>query len=176
MKFKTKKSETDTLDAWAREYHGPLLRYFRKRTPTDIDPSDLVQEVFCRLAKRADLSSIVHVEGYVFQTAVSVLADTFRRRAKIDQELSSPFEEKTHGLTVITPEDVLIDVESIQILIDALSELPERDRAVFVLYHFENIQQKEIAARLDVGLRTVERSLAKVLAHILKRLKWTDGA
>ena len=162
--------EDALLDAWARDFREPLRRYFAKRCPRTIEPDDLVQEVFMRLARRADLAAIESVEGYLFQTAASVLTDRFRKDARAPAQTES-FEEDAHGSAELTPERVLIGKETLQEVRKALHELPEKTRAIFMLYHFENMRQGKIAAALGMPLSTVEKHMARANKHLFKRMK-----
>lgn len=162
-------AEKALLAEWAREFRLPLTKYFQKRVPATVEPDDLVQEVFVRLAKRADLAAIERVEGYLFQTAASVLADRYRRDQR-QPEIVESFEETTHGEVVLTPERVLMDKQAIDQLIKGLYALPERTRHIFVLYHFENMRQTEIAARFNMPVSTVEKHMARANKRLLKRL------
>ena len=163
-------SEDALLDAWARDFREPLRRYFAKRCPGATDPDDLVQEVFMRLARRADLATIESVRGYLFQTAANVLADRFRKDARTLRGLES-FEEEAHGSAELTPERVLIGKETLQEVKKALHELPEQTRAIFVLYHFENMRQGKIASALGMPLSTVEKHMARANKYLFKRMK-----
>lgn len=123
-----------------------------------------------RLARRSDLASIEHVEGYLFQTAASVLADKYRRDQR-QPEIVESFEETRHGEAVLTPERVLMDRQSLDVLIQGLYALPERTRHIFMLYHFENMRQTDIAARFDMPISTVEKHMARANRALLKRLR-----
>lgn len=157
------------LAQWAREFRMPLIRFFRKRAPATVEPEDLVQEVFVRLARRADLATIERIEGYLFRTASHVLADQFRKDAR-KPDIVESFEETDHGEVVLTPERVLMDRQALNTLIQGLHALPERTRHIFVLYHFENIRQTEIAARFKMPVSTVEKHMARANKQLLKRL------
>lgn len=161
-------SEEDALlGRWARDFRLPLIKFFRKRAPRTVEPEDLVQEVFARLAKRADLAAIERVEGYLFQTAASVLADRFRKDSRAPQIVESD-DETVHGEEVLTPERVLMGKEALNQLIQGLYALPERTRHIFVLYHFENIRQTEIAARFNMPISTVEKHMARANKYLLR--------
>ena len=166
-------AEKALLDGWAREFRQPLLRYFRKRIPRATDADDLVQEVFVRLARRADLATIDCVEGYLFRTAASVLTDKFRKDSRAP-EISELYEESVHGVEELSPERVLAGRESLDGLIAALYALPERTRHIFVLYHFENMRQKHIAAKFKMPISTIEKHMARANKHILKCMERTS--
>ena len=158
--------EESILGQWARQYRLPLLRFFRRRAPDSTGEEDLVQEVFARLANKADLEDVEHIEGYIFKTANHVLSDYYRR---VQRKLSSlqEFDETVHGLAELTPERVSIDQESLDLLARGLHALPERTRTIFVLYHFENMLQKDIAQALKIPISTLEKHMARANRYLL---------
>jgi RNA polymerase sigma-70 factor (ECF subfamily) len=155
---------------WSRRYRGALIRYLQRRAPADADVEDLVQEVFLRLARRADLSDIANAEGYLFQAAANLLRDEMRRRALGAGYGVEAYEEACHGIEDRSPERVIAGRQSLQELLIALEELPQRAREAFVLFRFENLSQAEIAQRLGVSASSVEKYMMKAYAHLLKRL------
>jgi len=156
------------LEDWSRRHRPALLAYFRRRTPAGVDHEDLVQEVFQRLARRGDLHSVQAVEPYLFQTASSVLADFLRkRRLSVSTELLAD----DHADEGVSPEGALIGKEALEQLIVALDGLPERSRAIFSLYHFEDMTHRDIASRLGVSVSTIEKEMAKVNRHLLSALR-----
>ena len=168
MRNSQESSEIELLDSWVREYRRPLLSFFKKRAPATVEPEDLVQEVFVRLTRRANLASIRQVEGYLFQTASSVLADRFRRDGVRHEKAHGPFEETEHSSTAFSPERVVTGRDSVEHLVGEIRRMPDRMQSVFVLYHFENVRQVDIARRLKMGLSTVEKDIAAANALLLK--------
>lgn len=170
-RFNDKESER-LLKEWHARFRMPLLKFFERRTRPDIDREDLVQEVFARLIKRDDLSSVDNVDGYVFQTASSVLTDHLRRRRVRPHDNQVPLEDDDYvSDEALSPERVILGKEAIEQLGRALAELPERAQTVFALYHFEEVPQTEIAKRMGVSLSTVEKEIAKTNHFLLKKLK-----
>ena len=153
------------LEEWSRRYRPALLSFFQRRMPPGADREDLVQEVFLRLA-RQDLTAIANVEGYLFQAAANVLKDWRRRGARRAADAHEPVEEDLPAEVDFSPERVLLGKDAVAELIAALEALPERTRAVFLLYHFDQLPQAEIARRLGIAVRTVENNMAKAHAHI----------
>ncbi|MGE5567350.1 MAG: RNA polymerase sigma factor [Parcubacteria group bacterium] len=160
---------TDLLEVWSRRYRTALLSFFQRRMPAGADREDLVQEVFLRLARREDLAGVENIDGYLFQAAANVLTDWRRRqvthRAAAHDALSDAIED-----VGFTAERVLLGKEAVRSMIAALTALPERTRAVFMLYHFQGMPHAEIARRLGIAVRTVEDHVARANAHLLKAL------
>ena len=122
-----------------------------------------------RLARRSDLAKIHSVEGYLFQTAASVLMDRFRSDARVPPSQES-FDETHHGEAELTPERLLIGKETLDGLMKALRELPDKTRHIFMLYHFEHVPQAKIAILLSMPVSTVEKHMARANKHLIERL------
>lgn len=79
------------------------------------------------------------------------------------------------------PEEALLQRESDQRLASVLARIPERDRALIVLAHYEGFSYKEIAERLAIPISSVRSRLKAVRARIHCLLAaapdraWLDG-
>src|SRR5690606_19301955 len=150
----------------------PALRaWFLKRAPAGVDAEDLVQDVFVRLARRGDIATIRQVEGYLFQTAASVLTDRVRHRVARRFDDHVAWRETDDPSEVSSPDTVLMGREALAGLLAALAELPERRRAVFLLHRVDGLRYGEIAARLGISVSSVEKHMIKALAHLAGRLE-----
>jgi RNA polymerase sigma-70 factor (ECF subfamily) len=64
-----------------------------------------------------------------------------------------------------------IDVKQLQADIDvAIGELPEQMRRIFELSRFEGLKYGEIAARLNISVKTVETQISRALARLREKL------
>lgn len=159
------------LDEVARRYYAPLLSFFRKRTKDPADVQDLVQQVFLRLSQHPDIGRVENPEAYIFRTASNTLTDHLRRgltRERIVPDAAAGEEETGAHFSA---ERVVIGEEAIANAADALRELPERTRDVFMLRSFEGLKHAEIARLLAISVRAVEKHMAKALAHLSRALK-----
>lgn len=150
---------------------GPLTRYFTNRRIPAHEVDDLVQEVFLRLSAR-ELDRVERPESYVFATASNLLRDRHRHLTSRAAAGHVPYDDAVHGSLrpTLEPDRILLGTQLITSMVEALYELPERTRAVFSLYHFEELTQAQISDRLGMAIRTVERNLARANAHLLNRL------
>jgi RNA polymerase sigma-70 factor (ECF subfamily) len=169
----TKASDVDgsLLAALAGRYTTALSRYFERRVSRKSDVPDLVQDVFVRLARLGDLSTIERPDRYIFSTAASALKDRCRRDATHQRNAHEEFDELLHAGSEISPERVLVGKQAMARLEEALRELPVRTRDVFVLRVFEEEKLKDIAARMGISQRAVEKHYTKATAHVVAALK-----
>jgi RNA polymerase sigma factor (sigma-70 family) len=154
----------------AEEYRGALLRFFQRRLRPGEEADDLVQDVFARLA-RQDLRVVENLQGYVFQVAANVLRDQ-ARRARV-RRVIGPIQDDLDPADEagFSPERVLQSREAVRLMVEALHEMPPKVRMVFSQYHFDGVAQVEIARRFGMSTSTVEKYMARVNAHLLRRLR-----
>lgn len=152
-------------------FRGPLKTYFGKREPNSADIDDLVQDVFVRLAARPDISEIDQIEGYIFATAANVFRDRLRRRATRRVHHHEQYDDGAHGADTICPERVVLGKDALDRLTEALAELPERTRRVYVLRRFEGLKNAQIAEHLNLSVSGVRFHLVKAKAHLVTRLE-----
>jgi RNA polymerase sigma factor (sigma-70 family) len=161
--------KASAVAALSRQFRAPLARFFEKRIGRQAEIEDLVQEVFLRLAS-GHIESVSQPEAYLFKTAANLLHDRQRRRAARATHAHEPYDEAVHGSAdILGPERALLGAQAIEQLVAALYELPERTRAVWVLYHLEDLSHAEIARRLGIAVSTIEKHMSRASAHLLRR-------
>lgn len=159
--------EQPFLETLAVRYRGALNRFFERRAPQlKSDTEDLTQEVFLRLATRGNGEQIERIDGYIFQTAASVLTDRARRVAVRGGDRHVCYEEDQHTIEDFSPERVLLAREQVAMVRTVLERLPDRVRAAFVLHRFEELGYAEIAKRLGVSVSSIEKYISQALKEL----------
>jgi RNA polymerase sigma-70 factor (ECF subfamily) len=156
------------LHAWMIQY-GPGIRRFLLKRVSAVEVDDLVQEVFLSLQARGAASAIENVEGYLFRTAVSVLARRGRRRTwqwGRQEQLESAPEE----LDDMSPERILMGKEAVGRVVTALKGLPRRRAQAFALSRFEHLSNEDVARRMGISVKAVEDLLRRALQQLLVQL------
>jgi RNA polymerase sigma-70 factor (ECF subfamily) len=161
----------DVLSVMAAEFRPALIRYFSRRVNNKCEVEDLVHDVLARLAHSGSLSNVRNEQGYVFQTANSVLVDWMRKCATHRAAAHHRFDPEEHGGEDFAPDRVLLGREALRRATAILLELPERTRTIFVLRRLEGMGHAEIASRLGVSVSTVEKQMCLALAHLAERME-----
>ncbi|NJK33198.1 MAG: sigma-70 family RNA polymerase sigma factor [Deltaproteobacteria bacterium] len=148
-----------TLQAIERE----LLRYFRLRVPPDVDPRDLVGEVWIALA---DYRGRASVRTFAFRVARLRLADFYRYRDVVE-----PWEPtmSSSGDDESDPSIVIEQLRQRSALHRAVDDLPPAFREVARL-HLAGVGNFEISERLGLHYNTVRSRLSRALARVRMRL------
>jgi RNA polymerase sigma-70 factor (ECF subfamily) len=151
-------------------YGQAVRRFFSRRLRDGADVEDLTQEVFARLLKRAELGEIANIEGYLFHTAANLLRERARKSARRPGDDITADPDLADSVEDFSPERILLGREAYARMVEALQELPERTRTIFVLNRFEELSAAEIARRLGVSVSTVEKDMMRAIAHLKARL------
>ena len=146
-----------------RRLYRIALGYLRQRE----DALDVVQEAFVKVfqaASRWDGSA--DAGPWLSRVTVNLSIDRWRRNKRRGQTFS-PLAEGDH-LDVLAdrrpaPDHGVAFRESGERLSKALRALPERQRAVVVLRHYQELSLEEIARTLGMSLGTVKSSLHRAL-------------
>jgi RNA polymerase sigma-70 factor, ECF subfamily len=154
---------TPLVERHYRRLYRIALGYLRQRE----DALDVVQEAFVRVfqaASRWDGSA--DAGPWLSRVTVNLSIDRWRRNKRRGQTFS-PLVEGDH-LEVLAdrgpaPDRGVVGRERGERLATALEQLPERQRAVVVLRHYQELSLEEIARTLDMSLGTVKSSLHRAL-------------
>jgi len=152
-------------------FREPLLRFFQKRVRDTLETEDLVQEVFERLLRRGDVGEVRNWKSYAFETAVNVLRDRSRRRRTRCAETHQPFDSERHGGIDVSPERIVLVREHLRATGNALAQLPDRTRSIFLLHRLGGLRHGEIAAQFGISVSAVEKHMGRASAHLANALE-----
>jgi RNA polymerase sigma factor (sigma-70 family) len=140
------------LEQAARRERPKLLNFIRRRVKTDEDAEDILQDVFYRLVTSYSVTEpIEELTSWLFRAARNRIIDWYRKRkadpfSTLDLEESLPVRlEEILFDPEVDPDTLFARSRVWTELSDALDELPDRQREVFVLHELEGKTFKEIA-------------------------------
>lgn len=151
-----------------RLYAPEIVAFVRNRVgegPPDAD--DIAQQSFAKFAglgakKR---SEIENPRAFLYRTATNLITDHFRSAAARtnvqigDQDIDVLIEERDE----ITPEVVVLARERYDVVMEAVANLPRRQRRFFILRRVKGWSIRKIAKENGVGVGTVCRDLEMAL-------------
>jgi len=169
---------TEPLDRWFIQeivpHEAALMRYLRRAWSHADEIHDLRQEVYVRVYEAAKKARPHSAKSFLFATARNLLADRMRRQRVVSIESVGDWDALNVPVDEISPERSLGGRQDLKRLTDAFDILPERCREVLWLRRVEDLPQRDVAARLGIGEKTVEKQLAKGV-RIIADLLFGDG-
>lgn len=163
----------------ARE-QARLRNFIRRRVPDRGDAEDILQDVFSELVQAYRLMQpIEQAGGWLFRVARNRITDLFRKKkpeALADQRV---FVADGETLTLEDllpskdggPEEAYLRAVLLDELEEALEELPEEQREVFVAHEFEGRNLAEIAAETGLSVNTLLSRKHYAVLHLRRRLE-----
>lgn len=145
------------------EVRSWLRSHVHSLRPADID--DLVQEAYVRLWA-SDFARIDNGRSYFYTIIRNVLVDHARRSRIVPMERLGEIEALRIASDDPGPERRATVRQEMERLWSAIATLPKQCRLAFQQRIFENRPRKEIAARMGISERTVEKHLAKALLRV----------
>jgi RNA polymerase sigma factor (sigma-70 family) len=159
----------------ARE-RSRLRGFIRRRVPDPADAEDILQEVLYELVEAARLPQpLEQVGAWLFRVARNRVIDLFRRRQR--EPVVSVETDGDSGLDDLLPsrdggpEAAYARRLLLEELADALEELPEAQRSVFVAHELDGVTFKELAERTGDSVNTLLSRKRYAVLHLRKRLQ-----
>ena len=148
--------------------HWKLLFYTAyKVTQNEELAQDVVQNVFLSLWHRRQAVEIVCLKAYLQQATRYAVLKTIK-----DLQGAATFHERLKLITSeIIQDDPLVFKEKQELLKDLLASLPENCSTTYLLSREEGLTYKQIASRLEISEKTVEKRMTLSLKHFRTGLK-----
>lgn len=151
-------------------FYAPRVREFVFRLLQNSgEAEDVTQNIFLRIwEKHRELGTLRSFRNYLYTMARNAVFDIFSHSAVQDKYKQERI--RTGADLGDTSTSERIETEELALLIAlAVDNMPEQRRKVFTLSRYEELSNKEIAERLNLSVKTVERHMTAAL-HSLRRL------
>ena len=162
------------------KYQRRVQRFFQSKGILPEEARDLTQETFLRVFRgEAKLDNRLQLEAWLFEIASNVRANALRAKATLKRaatvvSLDEPHPEgepkEVANLALLAGEqDALasaISREQLEILRQALAELPEQMRQCVRFRLQDDLKYKEIAEVMKISIETVKSHLHQAKKHL----------
>ena len=158
-----------------------LRNFIRRRVPDPGDAEDILQDVFYELVETYRMMKPVEqVTAWLFRVARNRITDLFRSKSR--QMLRDEPPQVTEDGEVLLLDEFLPSSDAgphaayarsvlAEALDDALDELPEEQREVFVAHEVLGYSFKELAAQTGVSVNTLLSRKHYAVTHLRERLR-----
>ena len=147
------------------EHYASVYGYAFRLSGSTTEAEDLSQQVFLAAHQKLDqLRGDETARAWLF----TILRNCFLKgRQRWHPAPAVDLQLSLESIPCETPAAAEIDRERLQ---EALSELPEGFRVVLVMFYFEELSYRDIAAKLDLPIGTVMSRLARAKTQLRSRL------
>jgi len=156
-------SEHDAMEYLFDNYYNSLCNHALRFVKDASVAEDVVQEVMLTIwKKRAQIKIESSLKAYLFRSVTNRSLNHLRDRRNRVEEI----EDKYMDVSADVEEKIYYN-ETEQIIMEHVNRLSPRCRQIFIMNRLDQMKYKEIAAELEISVKTVEHHIAKGL-HILR--------
>jgi len=144
-------------------HRAALLANVRRRVRPPVEPADIVQEAFTRAIPAIEAGRVANVSAFVHGIARNLSAEAMRQEQRWSHWLVKTDQSDQVADDAPSPEAHAAGRDELDRLHGAMATLPPRCREVFAMRHVELLEKAEIAERLGIHVKQVEKQLRHAL-------------
>ena len=173
----TTKPKHSILNA-VQNYGKSLFNYIRRSVNNNEEAEDILQDVWYQLSSIIDLDTIEHLSAWLYRVTKNRIIDKKRKNSTLSIE---DFTFETDEGEIVLPEGLLIEdmnpeteLDRIlyrELIFKAISELPEKQRQVFIMNELEDRTLQEIADLTGENIKTIISRKRYAVKQLQKQLK-----
>jgi RNA polymerase sigma-70 factor, Bacteroides expansion family 1 len=165
-----RRGDKDAFSQLYHQYWAKVYNFGRLYITSENEIEEVVQEVFVKVWEaRETVREDGNFKGFLFIVTRNTIFTNSRKH----------FNEEYYKLSVLNAIDEAsneleeeIDAKDLlEYLSSLLAELPPRRQEIFHLSRKEHLTYKEIAAKLNISEKTVERHINEALKYLRKNIK-----
>jgi RNA polymerase sigma-70 factor, ECF subfamily len=155
----TPDSRTETFVKLFAESRQALHRYICRFVRSSETAKEIVQEAFLRTYRERE--SAITPRAFLFSTARNLAANEVRHRRTVERDTLGHAEVLQLDAEHESLESTFLRDERNRLIQQAIDRLPPQCRAAFTLRIFHEYSYKEVADRLGISVKTVEKHISR---------------
>lgn len=142
---------------------------------------DTVHQAFIKIMKnlnKINMSDVSRTRSFLLIVCRNTAIDTYKQRLYLNQNSNSldfeVDEDEDASIDYVEPSKVIVDKETVNIIVEAIEKLPEIYRDVLLLEKIYGNTKEEIAELLDLNYETVKKRSLRARKMLLDALEKED--
>lgn len=163
-----KQENRHAFDVLFRYYYSGLVVFAMRYVQSQADAEEIVQDVFLKLwSEREKIQIHTSVRDFLFQSVKNKCLDRLKHK-KVKEKFTDFRKQQEKDYTSY---DIFVEQELRELIKQTMEKLPEQCRKVFVLNRIQNLKYKDVATKLGISVKTVEKQMSKALKVFREALK-----
>lgn len=168
MKQASRTAATEHLEEACRSGAGGL-RAITRRVPGE--EADLAQEACLKLVEIAQRQPVEAPGRLLFRLARNLVIDRLRSRTRAARLFQPDEAYAQHPSALPDPERNLLASERLRRALSVIDVMPPRRREAFLLHRVEGFSHLQIAARMGVSVKAVEKHISAAMLQLARGMQ-----
>jgi RNA polymerase sigma-70 factor (ECF subfamily) len=166
-----KEGREEGIDLLFRHYYKDLVLKINQLLADMHASEDLAQEIFLEIwNKRQSIDIVQSIRAYIMRAGTNRAINYLKAKKLSFSEIDLDRDDQEMDAQ---DEDELAQKEIyFENLRDSIASLPEKCRVVFSLSRYDKMTYSEIAAQLNISIKTVENHISKALRILKENAKY----
>lgn len=174
----SKQEKENMISHTVNKYGERLMTFIKPKVKNTEDAEDILQEVWYQLSNLTNIADIVNISSWLFSVTRNKITDSYRKKKTKNIE---DFTYEDDNETLFIKDILLMDLESPELklfqediwkeLLNALEELPDKQRFVYVENEFNNKTLQQIADETGENIKTIISRKTYAVKHLRFKLK-----
>lgn len=172
-----------TKEKTFRREKDRLLSFIRNRVSSSEEAEDILQDVFFQfVAGYETIESLDRVTSWLFSVARNKIIDRYRKESSRPRRTELSWHAGSEDDVPLTLQDILPDLGNTpedaylrevlwEAIVDALDELPEEQRQIFILNEMEDRSFREISEETGISINTLLSRKRYAILALRKKLQ-----
>lgn len=173
------KEKENLISQTVSNYGGKLMSFIRPKVKNTEDAEDILQEVWYQFSSLTNLSEIVNVGGWLYRVTSNKIIDKYRKK-KTENLEDFVYEDEDGSFSIkdillldesAGPEVKMFQDEIWKKLFEALEELPEKQKLVYMENELNDKTLQQIADEQGENIKTIISRKNYAIKHLRNRLR-----
>jgi RNA polymerase sigma-70 factor, ECF subfamily len=169
--------DRDAFRVVVERHSQTLFRLAYRMTGNEQDAEDVVQETFLRAYRRLNkFEARSSFSTWLYRIAVNCSLDQSRKRRQQDERQATTHPEMPDPLLALPSTDpsterLLLSAEVRKKVEATLNELTEKEKAAFVLRHYEGMSIEEVARAMGLRANAAKNNIFRAVQKLRRALQ-----
>jgi RNA polymerase sigma factor (sigma-70 family) len=160
------------IEALFGAHQRELVWHLTKIVKCEETAAELAQESYLILVESAGKQTIEKPRGFLFRVATNLAFSHLRRHKLVEAKF--PYLADDERLSP-SAEQHAAQEQRLEYFVKTVETLPPRTQEIFILHKVEGLSVKDVAERLGITPKAVEKQITRGLAHCRSLMKPIDN-
>ncbi len=170
-----KSGSEDAFTVLFNEFNPGLCSYAYRILNDNYESREVVHSTFCKIwDNRKSIEITESLKAYLYRSVYNNCISLLRKKRQYSKYVELGLGDLYFNRIVQNPhaELKLFDSETRKIIAEAIINLPERCREIFIKCKINGMTYSDVAEDLGISIKTVEAQMSIALKKLRKELDW----